>query len=130
MPKATVGAIIVQDNDGVNKVLLTKRNVPPFKGQWCLPGGHIEDYETSTNAVIREVKEETGLEFIPSFYGYFDEIYPDMEIHNVALIFEGPARGDLKLQPEEVSEAKWYTLDEAKKFDLAFSHNEVLERYA
>jgi 8-oxo-dGTP diphosphatase len=60
MPIATVAAIIKNE---AGKILLTRRNVDPFKGQWCLPGGHIDDNEKAFDAVIREAKEETGLEF-------------------------------------------------------------------
>ena len=42
MPITTVAAIIKNDED---KILLTRRNVAPFKGQWCLPGGHIDENE-------------------------------------------------------------------------------------
>ncbi|NIT56329.1 MAG: NUDIX domain-containing protein, partial [Aliifodinibius sp.] len=45
MPSATVGAIIYPDQDHRDEILLTKRNIEPFKGKWCLPGGHIDQYE-------------------------------------------------------------------------------------
>jgi len=57
MPNVSVGAIIEKDG----KILLTKRNVKPFKGAWVIPGGHIEQYEKAEDAVKREVREETGL---------------------------------------------------------------------
>ena len=47
--KTTVGAII----EGDGKILLTKRNIEPFKGYWCLPGGHIEYFEPAKDAIIR-----------------------------------------------------------------------------
>ena len=74
MPKTTVAAIIHNDQA---QVLLTRRNIPPFKGLWILPGGHIDDYEAAQTAIVREVKEETGLDFAAIFFGYFDEIIPD-----------------------------------------------------
>jgi len=43
MPKATVGAIIHPSENERSTILLTKRNVNPFKDHWCLPGGHIDD---------------------------------------------------------------------------------------
>ncbi|MBD3322487.1 MAG: NUDIX domain-containing protein [Chitinivibrionales bacterium] len=130
MPNATAGALILNDDNNGEKVLLTKRNIPPFRGHWCLPGGHIESYETALDAVVREVKEETGLELEPSFFGYFDEIYPDIGVHNVVLIFKGRARGDLQFQPGEVSEGRWFSIEEACRLPLAFCHNTVLEKYA
>ena len=44
------------------KVLLVRRKRPPFAGLWSLPGGKAEGQETPRDAVIRELKEETGLE--------------------------------------------------------------------
>ncbi len=77
MPEATVAAIVTNKENGVTKVLLTRRNVEPFSGQWCLPGGHIHRRESVEDAIIREVKEETSLDFSPHFFGYFDEIIPE-----------------------------------------------------
>lgn len=42
-----------------NKVLLVNHKL---LGVWLYPGGHVEDNETPDEAVVREVKEETGLE--------------------------------------------------------------------
>ncbi|MFI5412568.1 MAG: NUDIX hydrolase [Candidatus Micrarchaeales archaeon] len=57
-----VCAIIVADN----KVLLIHH--AKLK-KWLPPGGHIDENETPDQAVVREVKEETGLDFILSDYG-------------------------------------------------------------
>ena len=42
MPETTVAAIITSTQEDTTRVLLTRRNIAPFKGQWCLPGGHID----------------------------------------------------------------------------------------
>ncbi len=44
------------------KVLYVRRNYEPHKGTWTLPGGHVEHTETLDEAVIRELREETGIE--------------------------------------------------------------------
>jgi 8-oxo-dGTP diphosphatase len=53
-----VGAIII---DGAGRLLLIKRGHEPGKGLWSIPGGRVEPGETDEQAVIREVREETGL---------------------------------------------------------------------
>lgn len=130
MAKATVAAIISPDEEQSGTVLLTRRNVSPFRGHWCLPGGHIDEYETAEEAVTREVFEETGLHFNdPAFLDYFNEVFPEYRFHAVALAFYGIGRGSLMLMPEEVTEIAWFTLHEAIALPLAFNHLQILQRY-
>ena len=130
MPKSTVAAIIHPAGDR-RTILLTRRNVNPFKDLWCLPGGHVEDFEPAEKAVRREVKEETNLDFTPErFVGWFEEIFPEHRFHAVALAFAGCGSGALQEQPEEVSEMAWFPLDDALAMPLAFTHNLVLQKYA
>lgn len=64
----TSGAVILNNE---NKLLLKK---DPIRG-WELPGGHVETNETFKEAVIREVKEETGIEIeILKFCGVSQEL--------------------------------------------------------
>lgn len=127
MPQATVAAIIVKQAEGQELVLLTRRNVEPFKNSWCLPGGHIDQDEPASEAVIREVKEEVGIEFNPTFFRYFDEILPEKKIHAVVLAFIGREwTGDIIFNPDEVLQADWFPLSQALLFPLAFNHKLIL----
>jgi len=54
-----VGAII---RDGAGRLLMILRGHEPGKGLWSIPGGRIEPGETPEQAVVREVREETGLD--------------------------------------------------------------------
>ena len=53
-----VAAVIVKDN----MILATQRGYGEFKGKWEFPGGKVEFNENLENALIREIKEETGIE--------------------------------------------------------------------
>jgi ADP-ribose pyrophosphatase YjhB (NUDIX family) len=56
-PLMGVGAVIVEEG----RVLLVRRGTEPLKGHWSLPGGLLELGEGLLDAVVREVREETGL---------------------------------------------------------------------
>jgi 8-oxo-dGTP pyrophosphatase MutT (NUDIX family) len=131
-PKSTVVAIITKNSNDSEYILITQRKVEPYQEKWCLPGGHIntnEEKETALKAVIREVKEETGLDYCAEFYDYFDEIIPEREIHAVVLIFKGLSTGKLQKHNEEVKDAKWVLLSDSLKYDLAFRHKEIIKKY-
>jgi 8-oxo-dGTP diphosphatase len=130
MPDTTVAAIVTTVDSGTTKVLLTRRNIEPFKWRWSLPGGHIDQYESVRDAVIREVKEETGLDFDAHFFGYFDEIIPERDIHAVVMVFEGPGAGALTPSEHEVADAEWFSVESAQCLPLAFTHNEILSAYS
>ena len=53
-----VGAVI---KDGSGRLLLIKRGHEPGKGLWSIPGGRVEAGESDADALVREVREETGL---------------------------------------------------------------------
>lgn len=57
-----VGAL-VYDADG--RILLVQRANEPGRGRWSLPGGRVEAGEDDPAAVVREVREETGLDVLP-----------------------------------------------------------------
>jgi 8-oxo-dGTP diphosphatase len=123
--RATACAVIEKDN----QVLIVKRNHEPFNGYWTLPGGHIDFGETAEQAVIREVKEETGLSFIPKFITYRDEIYKDINWHGEVLVFHGKAEGKEEIDGKEIIDIKWVDIDEAINMKLAFEHEKTLELY-
>jgi ADP-ribose pyrophosphatase len=56
-PVVAVGAVVIHNR----RVLLVKRNHPPNKDTWAIPGGKVELGETLQQAAEREIKEETGV---------------------------------------------------------------------
>ena len=130
MPEATVAGIVTSYIAGKLHILLTRRAFGVYQDTWCLPGGHIDSYEKALDAVIREVKEETGLDFAARFYAIFDEIIPEKSIHAVVLTFTGEGTGTPAGQPGEVSEMGWFTPDEAQTLPLAFDHLSIIRAFA
>jgi mutator protein MutT len=59
---ACVGAVV---HDAHGRLLLIQRGHAPARGRWTLPGGRVEPGETPEDAVVREVREETGLTVLP-----------------------------------------------------------------
>ena len=75
-PLLGVGAVIVDRG----RVLLVQRGTEPARGQWSLPGGLVEIGESLSNAVAREVREETGLNVEPvELIELLDRIYREGE---------------------------------------------------
>jgi 8-oxo-dGTP diphosphatase len=94
------------------RVLIVRRGTPPLQGIYTLPGGGVELGETLEQAVIREVREETGLAIEPiSLAGYREVIARDregkIERHFVILPFAARyLAGEIALNAE-LAEAKW-----------------------
>jgi 8-oxo-dGTP diphosphatase len=59
---ACVGGLAYDDE---GRILLVRRRNDPGSGLWSVPGGRVEPGETDTQAVIREMAEETGLTVEP-----------------------------------------------------------------
>ncbi|EDO33399.1 predicted protein, partial [Nematostella vectensis] len=76
-------AVVLQSSD--NQVLLTRRaeHMRTFPSVWVPPGGHLESGETLNQACLRELREETGLDFaendlLISSLGLWESVYPPM----------------------------------------------------
>jgi ADP-ribose pyrophosphatase YjhB (NUDIX family) len=59
-PKLVICTIPIWDQGGEIKILLCKRAIEPRHGLWTLPGGFMENNETTTHAAMRETTEEAG----------------------------------------------------------------------
>lgn len=55
-------------HDDAGRLLLIRRAHPPAAGLWSLPGGRARPAEADVEAVIRELREETGLEVLPGAF--------------------------------------------------------------
>lgn len=57
-PIVAVGAVVWR---GPERLLLVRRGRPPRAGEWSIPGGRVEPREQLRDALLREIREETGL---------------------------------------------------------------------
>lgn len=91
-----------------NEMLLTK--VHWRADTWEMPGGQVEEGEALDQAVCREIKEETGLSVKPIG---ITGVYYNASMHILAVVFKVTyVSGDIKIQPEEIQEAKFIALNE------------------
>lgn len=120
----TVDAIIL--NESKDEVVLIKRRNNPFKDFWALPGGIVEYNEKVEDAVIREAKEETGLDIkIEKLFNVYSAPGRDPRGHSVSVCFLcKPIAGELGAG-SDAKEAKWFSLSHLPK--LAFDHEKILE---
>jgi 8-oxo-dGTP diphosphatase len=107
-PFLAVSAAIVRDG----RFLVVRRARPPADGLFSLPGGVVELGERLTEAVVREVAEETRMSIEPiALAGYRETIARDgddrVERHFVILCFAARWRAGEPDLNEELSEARW-----------------------
>lgn len=117
-----------------NKILLVKRAGPWVEtGKWALPGGFLDRDETSREAAVREVKEETGYEseVIKLFTVNDSPRRPhEQNRQNVALVYLMKPLKKLGDHDHEISETKWFALDALPPAeDMAFDHLETIKLY-
>jgi len=129
-PQVAAVAIVTRAAD--EKFLLVQRGENPGKGLWGLPGGFVEMGETVSDALTREILEETGYEIeIGELVGVWSFFNDARKIAGVALIYETRvARGELRIASDSMN-AEWVTYERALEFPLAFeSHREALRCWA
>ena len=115
-----------------DKILLVKRRTLPFKGYWALPGGRVDLGETVEQTIVREIKEETGLDIaiVRKIGEYHEQGVQDGEEYNYypACFLVKRLSGEIKKQESEIEEIKLFSLDQVP-VSLAFEHAQMIKDY-
>lgn len=112
--------------DGNNVLVQNKLN--KSWGGLMFPGGHVEPDEDFTDAVIREVYEETGIKILcPKLCGIKDWYKDDGSRYVVLLYKTNKFSGTLKSSEE--GEVYWMSLDEFKAGNYASGMDKMLELF-
>jgi len=128
-PIVGVGAIIIREGE----ILLEKRKNEPGKGKWSVPGGLVELGESVEQTVMREVKEETGLEVEkPEHIDVVDNIIRDesgrVKYHFVIVDYLVKLKSGTLKAASDAEELRWVTFDEVEKYDLTKTFREFFQR--
>jgi len=124
----TVDIVIFTLREGSLQVLLVKRGVPPFEGQYAIPGGFIREDESLEEAALRELHEETGVRnvFLEQLYTFGDpKRDPRGRVITVAY-YALIASDKLSLVAgADAAEAQWFPASGVPP--LAFDHKSILD---
>ena len=128
-PVVGVGAVIL---DG-DKILLEKRKNEPSKGKWSVPGGLVELGESVEQAVIREVKEETGLEvYEPRLVDVVNYVSLGEKgaviYHYVIVDYLVTVKSGNPKAASDAEALKWVPFNEVEEYDLTESFRQFFRR--
>lgn len=126
-----ISAIFTVEGNHI-KVLLIKRKNEPYKEKWALVGGALYNNEQLEDGVRREIFEKTGIKDVELYqYGVFDELgkTEDIPMRMVTIAYLGLIDGKktkIIKENRNTVDVAWFDIDKVP--DLAFSHNEILNK--
>ena len=128
-PALTVDCVVFGlDEQHSLKVLLIQRKLPPFEGEWALPGGFVRVDESLEEAARRELQEETGLAqvFLEQLYT-FGQVKRDPRDRVVTVAYYALVNlRDYTIQAAtDASKADWFLVTDMPP--LAFDHRHILD---
>lgn len=121
-----VDLVIFTVREGSLQVLLIERGIPPFQGQWALPGGFVLERETLEAAARRELEEETGIRDV-----YLEQLYtfgdPDRDPRGrtIAIAYYALTPPTEPRAATDAAKAAWHPAAHLPK--LAFDHAKILK---
>ena len=127
-PAVTVDVLLFTIRAEKLQLALIKRGIPPFQGQWAIPGGFVRMEEELEEAARREIEEETGVRdvFLEQLYT-FGAPGRDPRTRVITIVYFALVPGEhLTLRADtDASDASWFAVDELPA--LAFDHAEIVQ---
>jgi ADP-ribose pyrophosphatase YjhB (NUDIX family) len=129
-PLVGAGALILGDS----RLLLIRRGAQPGQGKWSIPGGLVELGENVQDAMIRETKEEVGLDVeAVKLMDVFDSVTLDdqgrVQYHFVVVNYLARIVGGTVRTASDILEARWVPVGEVEKFVLTDSFRRFFEKH-
>ncbi len=123
-PMITVDGVLMIDG----QLVLIRRGRDPFKGLLALPGGFVDYGERVEEAILRELREETGMEGrIIDVIGIYSAPERDPRGHTISIVFHlAPSGGSLKAGDDADAVGLY---DPSELPDLAFDHGSILSEF-
>ncbi len=124
-PLPAAAAIVVDGVEHPRSLVMVRRRYPPEEGGWTLPGGGIEAGESVQEAVVREVREETGL-----WVAVHDQLgtWSTPSKETVITFFVAHVVGGALQAGTDAAQTAWFSLNEIPQ--IAFStHRDALKRF-
>jgi len=126
--KVAVDAIVFGYSNNCLNVLLIKQKYGTYKGCWALVGGFVKNEEALKDAVIRELKEETGIDvnYLEQLYTFGDNINRDARARVISIAYFALVNSaKLVLTADtDAEDAQWFPINEVPV--LGYDHNEIL----
>jgi len=115
------------------KILLLFRNSNKSEGnKWGVPAGKINSGENEEEAIVRELKEETGLEILPEKLHYFNKVYvryPDYDFVYHIFYFHLDSKLPIKINLREHQGHTWVTPQDALAMKLVPDLDSCIRMY-
>lgn len=123
----TVDVVCLTRTESETWVLLVKRGGFPYRGRWALPGGFMNPDELAAEAASRELREETGLETVPTFVTVADAPGRDPRGRTVSLVYRALFVGAQEVEgADDAVDARWFQATSLEYMDLAFDHRDLI----